>query len=149
MVHNYNPEDDMDLYSTDDVRRTCARRDRMNREARDPFEYHSMADVDADVAREARERELRDMRSRKSQLVLQYGTDRYEDETVLTFSRQFTRDGKRYTYAAIRANGKWYTTGERSGVQGATWLDFVLWLVSGEMPVSPSMLTRMREDLDA
>lgn len=52
--------------------------------------------------------------------------DPFQDGEVLVV----TWRGK-YTYAAIRAAGRWYTTGK--GPQAADWLTFVEWLINGDV----------------
>lgn len=53
------------------------------------------------------------------------------DGTVIRFSRRFPgQEDTWYAYAGIKANGKWYLTGERSP-QSMTWEGLVKWLVSG------------------
>lgn len=68
----------------------------------------------------------------KLALYESYGADR-EDGAVVTFSKQFETDPTRvYTYASLRANGKWYTTGGNPRTpQHYTWESFLLWLVTG------------------
>lgn len=38
----------------------------------------------------------------------------FPDESVLFFRMQFQEGGQSYTYAMIKCNGLWYTTGPRS-----------------------------------
>lgn len=59
-----------------------------------------------------------------------YGSDIYEDGNVLLFDRTFN-DGKTYSYAMIKAEGLWYTTGPRSP-KGYSWDQIVAWLVDGD-----------------
>lgn len=54
-----------------------------------------------------------------------YGEDDYADGTVLTFKTNFGSEfGPTYSYAALKANGWWYLTGQE--ISGHTWD----WLVS-------------------
>jgi hypothetical protein len=40
-----------------------------------------------------------------------YGLDSCDDGDILTWEKQFTEDGRVYSYTAMRAGGKWYMTG--------------------------------------
>lgn len=46
-------------------------------------------------------------------------------EDVVRFSVQFSSTGETYRYAAIKANGKWYTTG---GQQFDSWTALIDWI---------------------
>lgn len=48
------------------------------------------------------------------------------DGAVVTFSRKFTPRGQIYSYAAIRAVGKWYVTG--SSTEPFTWDELMDWM---------------------
>lgn len=50
------------------------------------------------------------------------------DGTVVRWRMRFTKGGTKYTYAAIRAAGKWYTTGPKSP-KGLTWGELCSWLL--------------------
>lgn len=54
-----------------------------------------------------------------------YGKDQ-EDGTVIAWKMRFGRGGTKYTYAAIRVNGLWFTTGPRSP-KGYTWAELTAW----------------------
>lgn len=72
----------------------------------------------------------------KLSMIDEYGDD-HKDGTVLAFRKRFEQFGPSYSYAAIRANGRWYMTGGRSSAQGCSWAELVDWLVAGE-PVDPA-----------
>lgn len=55
--------------------------------------------------------------------------DPFDDGAVIQFEKQFG-NGRLYSYAAIRADGLWYTTGPRSP-KGYTWEDFTQFLADG------------------
>jgi len=57
-------------------------------------------------------------------------TDPFPDGMVLVFDARYLPDGPTYSYAALRAAGKWYMTGGRA-VQGhgLTWAELVDWWV--------------------
>lgn len=52
--------------------------------------------------------------------------DPYADDTVLRLVIEL--DGKMLTYVALRAAGRWYTTGPVRGIHRFSWSQFVEWL---------------------
>jgi hypothetical protein len=56
--------------------------------------------------------------------------DPYVDGTQIKFTRNFPGSEHEYTYAALRANGVWYTTG-KVGVNGVPWAGLINWLGLG------------------
>jgi hypothetical protein len=68
-----------------------------------------------------------------------YGKD-HEDGTVLKFTKFWSAGqfGDPYSYAALRINGRWYLTGStrRRAASPVTWDDLLLWMDSGEYPVT-------------
>lgn len=58
-----------------------------------------------------------------------YGPEPEEDGAVIAFRVRFMPRGPKYHYAAIRANGLWYTTGPTSP-KGYGWDELVSWLDS-------------------
>lgn len=108
-------------------------------------------EVDGQLAEQLRKRQVEADLKRKVELVDDYGDDVYEDGTVFVFQKTFEgqpykpdgyKDDKAYTYAVIKTNNKWYTTGPMSK-KGYTWEEFVLWLVGGKHPVSFSTFVLM------
>lgn len=62
--------------------------------------------------------------------------DEFDDGAVLVIEKAFNQRGDRwYSYAAIKATGRWYITGvgnaERTGGKGMTTNEFVQWLTRG------------------
>jgi len=53
------------------------------------------------------------------------------DACVIFFEKQFNRNGQWYTYAAVKANGLWYSTGPRAP-KGFTWDQLVEWMYGGD-----------------
>lgn len=49
---------------------------------------------------------------------------------IIQFEKRFIKGGRLYEYAAIQANGKWYTTGPRSP-KGYPWAELVTWMYDG------------------
>jgi hypothetical protein len=48
-------------------------------------------------------------------LLEKLGTNEdYPNDTVLCWTRQFATGGIRYTYVAVKINGRWYITGNQS-----------------------------------
>jgi hypothetical protein len=87
--------------------------------------------ADAQLRAERRNREAEEELARKRKAIEQFEdlTQSRADGTVVRFRKAFSNGGTAYTYAAIKANGEWYTTGPR----GTAYSDenFCLWLVSG------------------
>jgi len=61
---------------------------------------------------------------------LEYDFEGRGDGAVIRFKKKFEGSETVYTYAAINANGRWYTTGA-THPQGFVEEDFILWLASG------------------
>jgi hypothetical protein len=55
------------------------------------------------------------------------------DGTILTFHKYDPTTKQRYHYAVIRSNAKWYSTGSKTGINGATSDQLIAWLVSLDM----------------
>lgn len=73
--------------------------------------------------------------------IADYGEDTYDDGTVIKFVKSFVKGGKEYSYAAIKVDGLWYTTGPKVP-KGYTWDELILWLVSSD-PTLASEVTIM------
>ncbi len=75
---------------------------------------------------------------RQQEQKLQMGQDVFEDGDVIRWKKRFrNRDGslgeQSYTYAALKAGGKWYTTGStaRSGAaHGRTWAGLLAFMIA-------------------
>jgi hypothetical protein len=71
----------------------------------------------------------------KLELIKGFGVDDYREDTVIRFTKVFTRlVGTKYTYAAIKADGMWYTTGPTG--KRYTWTDLLLMLIGGPVPTT-------------
>jgi hypothetical protein len=93
--------------------------------------------VDNEVAKVLRERRIERLREQKLAAIDAYGEDIFEAGTVFRFVRKFNETGPGYTYAVIKVdNGRWYTTANSDNGVYNTWEDLVLWLLSGEFPVT-------------
>jgi hypothetical protein len=92
--------------------------------------HDGTVDADLEVARHVRQKKIDAEVADKLRLIEVHGEDTYRDGTVFKFSKKFVEGGDSYTYAVIKANGKWYTTGPKSP-KGYDWDEFILWLVSG------------------
>lgn len=79
-------------------------------------------------ARDILQRELARIEARLAALDRYPAQDPYKDGTVLKFTRTFVGRPKRYTYAAIRANNRWFTTATGDPTGGRTWTQFIQWL---------------------
>lgn len=89
-----------------------------------------MNTADDEVARRIQQAKIDREVADKMRLIEGFGMDDFLDGTVFKFSKKFVEDGIAYSYAAIKAGGKWYTTGPKSP-KGYDWDEFILWLVSG------------------
>jgi len=54
------------------------------------------------------------------------------DGTVVTFSKYFGADRRRYRYAVIRSGRRWYVTGEKAGSYGGAPWESVVSLAAGQ-----------------
>jgi hypothetical protein len=92
-------------------------------------------DVDAAVLAHLTHRSYEAGVAAKLALVDSYGEDTYDDGAVIRFTKRL--DGPRgpqdYTYAAIKADNHWYTTGPYG--RKYTWLELLAWFVRGKHPV--------------
>ena len=79
--------------------------------------------------------------------ISDYGEDNFTDLDVLKFAKRFVKDGKLYSYAAIKVDGLWYTTGPKSP-KGFTWDELVLWLVSSVPTLAKDVVLLEREGTD-
>jgi hypothetical protein len=102
-----------------------------------------MGDTKMDTRRSQLDREIarhRDKLERAEALREQLAgipdTDPFPDGMVLVFDARFGSESKTYSYAALRAAGKWYVTGQvvrraptgRAGY-GLTWLELIGWWI--------------------
>jgi hypothetical protein len=87
---------------------------------------------------------LEEERTKQADKLEKYGEDAFAEGTVITFQYQFPNtfqkgpDGERiywpmkYLYAAIKADGLWYTTGPKSP-KAFTWQSLVDWWENGRV----------------
>lgn len=88
-------------------------------------------EIEAEVARTLRQKQIDAEVAKRLKLIEAYGKDTYPVGAVLRFNKQFTNGGTAYMYAAIKCeNGRWYTSGPKSR-EGYYWNEFVGWLVGG------------------
>lgn len=97
---------------------------------------------DAEVRRQMEEKRSQAEIELRIKMIEAFGEDDFEDGTTFRFQKQFADNGTAYTYAVIKASGKWYTTGRRT-LYGVDWLGFITWLVSGKYPVGRGDLEYM------
>lgn len=91
---------------------------------------HFKDDVDVAVTKELQKRAMDKKVQEKLDLVEAFGEDTFADKTVVMFEKKFNNDEKTYTYAAVKVNGYWYTTGGKC----FTWEQFLGFLVAGDFP---------------
>lgn len=100
-----------------------------------------MNEADIELARRLREEKTQEEVEYKLGLVERIGEDVFAEGTVFKFTKGFQGSPIQYSYAVIKTNELWYTTGPRSP-KGYTWDELVLWLVSGTPATN---LVEMRE----
>jgi hypothetical protein len=96
--------------------------------------YAMIIDVDARVQQVLEERQVQAEVEKRLKLIEAYGDDNFPEGAVIRFKKQFRPDSTAYSYAAIKANGQWYTSGPKS-TRAYSWLELVAWLVAG-VPVT-------------
>lgn len=91
------------------------------------------------AAAEYRLAERQRKEARLADAIDRFGTDdRLVDGCVIMFNKTFsTNRAKVYNYAAIRADGRWFTTGPKSP-KSYTWAELVSWMI-GSDPVNPGV----------
>jgi len=78
----------------------------------------------------------------KEQLLDELGDDLYEEGTVIRFkktmplARERTLATREYTYAAIKADSRWWVTGNRGTSDGRSWDDLRLFMIEGKYPTT-------------
>lgn len=73
--------------------------------------------------------------------------DPYEDDTVVRFRLRWGE--MTYTYAAVRATGRWFTTATAAGHKThRSWLDFVDWMTEAAEIVSFEVMTVISDELN-
>lgn len=91
--------------------------------------------IDEAVNAIVKDEELKDEVTRRVRLIKEIGEDTFDQFDVLRFKKHF-RDGSgnvtTFTYAAIKVNDTWYTTGGHKYSWGA----LLKWLVSGPTPTT-------------
>ena len=81
--------------------------------------------IDAQIERLMVER--RQAAEAAAERVARYGDEPGADGSVITWRMRFQKGGVKYRYAAIKADGLWYTTGPNSP-KGYTWDELTAWL---------------------
>ncbi len=83
--------------------------------------------------------------ARLSDAMLSYGPDEYPDGTILRIKKTFS--GERwFTYAAVKADERWWLTGSSPKNQTLTWEQLVLWLVGEGQTVYADKIERWLPD---
>lgn len=94
---------------------------------RAPLRERLAADADAiEAAIELLALKLARRRAQLRTLEIWPDEDPFENGTHLEFVKVFPNSDKEYPYAALRANDRWFLTGERSP-NNITWAQFVDW----------------------
>lgn len=115
--------------------------DRQRSRVRQRFEDQRAADpVARDIAVTLAGRARQQEYAVRLKLAGAFGDDDFADGAVLRFRRQWSPGTTReYTYAAVKAAGRWYTTDGSA----RAWHELVAWMVSGESPVDPATVELM------
>lgn len=69
-----------------------------------------------------------------------YGEDDWEDGVVIRFDYQFQGHGTVYSYAAIKSNGLWYSTGPRAP-KAYKWDELTSWFAEAANEVEVKVVT--------
>lgn len=69
--------------------------------------------------------------TKEQEKIAKYGTDDFADGTVISFQYQFVPKGVWYSYAALKWNGLWNTTGPKSP-KALTWSELIAWWEQGK-----------------
>jgi len=74
-------------------------------------------------------------------IAQRFGNDHYGEGTVIRFQKELpsriTRGNfELYTFAAIKANSRWYLTTQADRFKPMTWRELLLFLVSGDRPTT-------------
>lgn len=72
------------------------------------------------------ERRIQELEAEKERL-LALPQDDFDNGAVITFTKHYSYSNKSYIYAAIKSNGRWYTTGPKSP-KAYTWYELLSWL---------------------
>jgi hypothetical protein len=90
------------------------------------------------------EKRIADLEREAAELK-RFGPDIYEDGEVLVFSTRFGKakgEGTKYSFAALKAGGRWYLTGPMYGGRAYSWDDLVsFWRASKVRSVKVVMAT--------
>ncbi len=65
--------------------------------------------------------------AKEQEREVRYGPEPSKNGAIITWRMRFHIKGLKYHYAAIKADGLWYTTGPNSP-KGYTWDELVSWL---------------------
>ena len=65
--------------------------------------------------------------AKEQEREVRYGPEPSKDGAIIAWRMRFQKGGVKYRYAAIRAEGIWYTTGPNS-LKGYTWDELVSWI---------------------
>ena len=71
--------------------------------------------------------------------------DPYRDGQAVRFKWQSPTSGRAFTYLALRAGGKWYTTGRESHL-ARPWSSLVDWLVTGKVTTLELLVPQAKYD---
>lgn len=108
---------------------------RSTRPTLNDFEKSAISEAksaDAKLKERVALQEAQSLLERKTAAFDALGADTFENGDIVAFTKQWTT--LVCTYAAIKANDRWYVTGMRAP-NNVTWDNFKLWLVSDINPV--------------
>jgi hypothetical protein len=103
-------------------------------ELKEATDYETVDALVSNALRNAEVDKLQAEADKRLAIIKSLGEDWFLSGTVITFEKTFVEGGPAYSYAAIKVNGSWYTTGRSGRVY--TWEDLLKWLVSGPSPTT-------------
>lgn len=93
--------------------------------------------ADRAVREELTKRETERITAEKIALVDAYGEDGFAEQTVIRFTKQYSKNGTAYTFVAVKFDeSAWRTSSQYDGESNRDWSSLVELLVSGPVPTT-------------
>jgi hypothetical protein len=101
----------------------------------------------AEFVERKREKALAEEVKRLQECAARLGEDIFQEGAVLRFKKRFGEGTIAYTYATIKAAGKWYLSGPMHGQIGMTWDELIMWMIKG-VPVEEYEVLFSKYEID-